>query len=128
MPRTAAKFLKTLPWVAASVAFYWASDQAQLRPPDLGFHWQDKLFHTVAYAVYGLLLAIAVQAWFVDRSVMMRVGLVILIGVAFGASDEYHQTFVDGRIGSVSDAIADALGVLLAGLGFLRWIAVRERG
>ena len=35
------------------------------------------------------------------------------IGIAYGASDEWHQTFVDGRKGSPVDVLIDATGVLL---------------
>lgn len=122
------KILRSLPWIVASCVLYWASDQAQLRPPDLGFQWQDKLYHAVAYCLYGLTIAVLAQAWFVHRTALFRVLAVIVVGIAFGMSDEYHQTFVPGRIGSISDGIADGIGVLISAYLFARWISVRERG
>ena len=42
-------------------------------------------------------------------------GVSIAIALLYAASDEYHQTFVAGRSGSVWDWAIDALGVGLAG-------------
>ncbi len=39
----------------------------------------------------------------------------VLITLAYAASDELHQTFVDGRVGSPVDVAIDAAGVGIAG-------------
>jgi len=44
----------------------------------------------------------------------------VLIAVAYAASDEFHQSFVDGRIGSPFDVLIDAAGVAIACLAALR--------
>lgn len=43
--------------------------------------------------------------------------------VLYAASDEWHQTFVPGRAGAVSDVLIDAAGALLA-LTFVRRRAI----
>lgn len=69
-------------------------------------HGSDKLAHYLAYAVLGGLAARAVPAG-------RRFALIaILLGVAYGASDELHQHFVPGRSVEFADWIADSLGVL----------------
>ncbi len=40
----------------------------------------------------------------------------IAIALLYAASDEWHQSFVDGRVGSPVDFAIDAAGVGLAGL------------
>lgn len=40
------------------------------------------------------------------------------IAVAYAVTDEYHQTFVDGRTGTVRDVLIDALGV---GVAWVTW-------
>ena len=54
--------------------------------------------------------------------------LAILITVAYGASDEYHQRFVAGRSSELADLYADAAGASVAAA--LSWacgiIAVRS--
>ena len=48
------------------------------------------------------------------------------IALAYAASDEWHQTFVDGRSGSPVDWVIDAAGVSLAA-GLVRLRATRAR-
>ena len=45
----------------------------------------------------------------------------VLVTLAYAASDEIHQSFVDGRHGSPWDFAIDALGVGLAGLVVVLW-------
>jgi VanZ family protein len=70
---------------------------------------RDKIAHFAAYAVLGFFLARARQA-----SGLSAVAAALL-GVAYAASDEWHQSFVPGRSAEVADWLADALGVV-AGL------------
>jgi VanZ family protein len=45
----------------------------------------------------------------------------IAIAVAYAASDEFHQSFVEGRHGSPWDVAIDSAGVALACLAALAW-------
>ncbi len=67
-----------------------------------------KLAHTAEYALLGALLVRAVR----------RVDVAFALGVAYAASDEFHQTFVRGRHGSPVDVAIDAVGVAI---GLLLW-------
>jgi hypothetical protein len=75
--------------------------------PDLGTGlggWDlvlRKLAHAGEYAVLGALLQRAVR----------RPGLAFALGVAYAISDELHQSFVPGRLGSPLDVALDAAGV-----------------
>ncbi|MFM9128035.1 MAG: VanZ family protein [Solirubrobacterales bacterium] len=63
----------------------------------------------VHFAIFGALW------WLWDRALDHRHGLVAAaITVAYAISDEYHQSFVDGRVGSVRDVLIDTAGVLAA--------------
>lgn len=42
----------------------------------------------------------------------------VLLCILFAASDEFHQTFISGRVGCIEDVIIDSIGVVLAGLLF----------
>jgi VanZ family protein len=50
----------------------------------------------------------------------------IAIALAYAASDEIHQSFVEGRHGSPWDFAIDAAGVGLAGLAVTLWPRVRS--
>jgi VanZ family protein len=65
-----------------------------------------KLVHM---ASYGLLW------WLWQRGLMTQSAMpAVLITLAYAASDEYHQTFVEGRHGSPVDVLIDAAGIALA--------------
>lgn len=69
----------------------------------------DKLIHFVEYSVMGILCARLYnslhQKWGMWRWVAIGIGIV------YGASDEWHQSFVFGRDSSVWDWVADGAGV-----------------
>ena len=82
--------------------------------PDLGTGlgtWDltlRKLAHVVEFALLGALLLRA-----------MREELPALaLGVAYAASDELHQHFVEGRLASPLDVLIDTVGVAI---GILLW-------
>lgn len=72
--------------------------------------------HMSEYAILLLLLLWLLSSWTSLRGVGLY-SLSLGIAVIFAASDEYHQTFVDGRAGSVRDVVIDSCGaVLMLGL------------
>ena len=83
---------------------------AQLDPPGTGLlAWipaGDKLAHFGLYAVLGALLAHARA-----REGTLPHAMVIAGGAVYGASDEWHQSFVPGRQVSALDWTADVCGV-----------------
>jgi VanZ family protein len=77
-----------------------------------------KLIHAAEYALLCFLL------WRALRERLPATGAVaaaFVLSVAYGAVDEYHQTFVAGRNGSPVDVAIDAAGAGLVGL------AIRSR-
>jgi VanZ family protein len=80
----------------------------------------DKLAHGGLYLILGLSLG-----WG-RRSAGSSVPWVtmLLVGVGYGALDEWHQSFVPGRDVSVGDWVADGAGVLLGLVLFSRFYRV----
>jgi len=70
--------------------------------------------HVTEYAVLGALLLRATGS----RSVAFT------LAVLYAASDEWHQTFVEGRVGAVHDVAIDAVG---AAIGIAVYRSVRTR-
>ncbi|MDZ4746066.1 MAG: VanZ family protein [bacterium] len=108
------QFLALIPVVVLSIAIFVASSLPALSPPSLGIEWQDKVFHAIAYFVYGLCVQVAVLGYKPSISMSHAWIYVVLIGVLFGISDEVHQAYVPSRMAEVADAVADAIGVLLS--------------
>jgi VanZ family protein len=92
--------------------------------PDLpGQSWLpsgDKIAHLVLYGVLG-----ATLAWG-HHSSGRRIShvLLVLAGLLYGVSDEWHQSFVPGRNPSAGDLAADGVGTLV---GYSASIALLRR-
>ena len=76
----------------------------------------DIVLHGAGYTVLYLL-----AFWAVHQGLAVVIGrggywLPALITVLFGASDEFHQSFVPGRVASLHDLAADAAGAILGSL------------
>src|SRR5262245_53661714 len=67
----------------------------------------DKFGH---FGVYGLLGTLVCRLGRGGRTAILS----LLVVAAYGASDEWHQSFVPGRSSDVMDWIADSTGALLA--------------
>lgn len=102
---------------AYCLLIFMLSHQSSLPAPMLFMH-QDKLVHATAYAIMGLL------AWRVFVFLPQKKTMVALVSILFcsvyGMSDEFHQSFIDGRDADVWDWFADTVGASLM-VGFLAW-------
>lgn len=87
------------------------------------FHY-DKLLHLLEYSVLGAVIAWAVIHNYRVNGIYRQIGLVLIIGWAYGALDEFHQSFVPARTMDIHDFAADALGIIL-GLGI--YIVVMQK-
>jgi VanZ family protein len=114
MSPTAASARRALLPLAMMAVIFVLSAQADL---DSGLGVIDligrKLVHTGTYLALTL-------AWFWALRPVARPGTALAIAAAvsfaYAVSDEYHQSFVDGRSGSALDVAIDTVGVILASL------------
>ena len=72
-----------------------------------------KIGHATVYAVLFLLWWRALRDLGGDSR---AVGAALLITVAYAVSDEWHQSFVEGRHGSPLDVVIDTAGASVAAL------------
>lgn len=104
------KALDTAQLILYCAFIYWLSDQPSLGTPMLFLH-QDKLFHAGAYFV---LAGFTLRAF---RHIKMPLPTLMISSFIFaslyGLSDEWHQSFVPGRMSDVKDWIADTVGAVL---------------
>lgn len=86
--------------------------------PNLRISFGDLIIHFFEYSVFGYLLGLAIMQS--PSKINWKNFLAIfIIGSLYAASDEYHQSFVEGRVSEVSDFLADSAGVILGLGGFV---------
>lgn len=84
------------------------------------FMHQDKVFHATAYAVLAFLTLNSFKHGFSTRRPALLVSFIFC--ALYGASDEWHQSFIDGRHADSLDWLADCIGavIMLLSLGMLK--------
>lgn len=84
--------------------------------------WNRKFAHIAQYFGFTLLVQFAFWAW-----KWRKQWLVPLIAIGLAFADEYHQTFINGRTGSLFDVGMDVIGIILALLLIGLMKVVRKR-
>ncbi len=74
-----------------------------------------KLAHVIEFFILTLLAISAFSSQWQNKKAACFASAV-LISILYAISDEYHQTFVFGRSGSLVDAGIDSLGIFSAAL------------
>lgn len=109
------------PLVAWAVTIFLLSSFPQVSRVPLPYHL-DKLAHAI---VYGILAWTAQRAffhqswWAAGRK--WSIALAIAFATLYGLTDEFHQSFVPGRVSSVLDLGADILGAIVA-TSLIAWL------
>ena len=96
--------------VYAGAIFYGSSIPAPDLPPVVGMI-SDKILHVMEYAGFAFLLHQTFSRqprWYaISQNAIL---LAVFIAIVYGATDEFHQSFVPGRSTELNDWIADTLG------------------
>ncbi|WP_281252956.1 VanZ family protein [Oceanobacillus senegalensis] len=102
-------------------------------PADAGMdreNFQYFIRKTAHFSVYFVLSILVVNALRASNVVRSRAWwLTLLISILYAASDEFHQLFIPGRSGQVTDVLIDTVGASV-GLGVYwlsSWIWRKER-
>jgi len=130
--RTQSLLFNWLPLISWMALIFWASSQPEVPHPGREMGLPDDLVAWVAHASLFGVLALLVwrvlqnrpQAAVRARIPALSLGTVALSAL-YAASDEVHQLSVPGRMASLSDWLADVVGILIA-VGLLAWW-VRKR-
>lgn len=78
-----------------------------------------KSWHALEFAIL-LWLTVTLLTWWTGSRTQRTVIRAMIFCTVFAISDEWHQTFVPDRMGTVSDVLIDGIGILFAGLALLR--------
>jgi VanZ family protein len=91
--------------------------------PDINqwFPNMDKIAHFGVYLILGISVQLAILGYFTEAGRRTLMISTVLFGLAFGITDEFHQSFVPGRDCSFGDLIADIIGVALS-LIFIKYV------
>ena len=100
--------------LALMAVIFWLSAQPDL---DTGLGTLDlvlrKLAHATVYAALALLWFWALRPSSAAKAAVLAAAAISLL---YAVSDEYHQTFVEGRNGSPIDVGIDLVGIVAASL------------
>lgn len=119
-------FLRLIPWILALIwmgAIFALSSRS--RVPDTGLTTETAAIvgHLVAFGMLSVLLAAGLLAigWSIPGALLGAwIGTVI-----YGITDEFHQSFVEGRDASLFDVIVDAIGATVVVI--VLWIVISRR-
>jgi len=112
-----------LPPIVYALAIFVASSISQPPAPPSGV--TDKHVHAVVYGGLALLLFRACARGWPPAWRTWPAAAALAAAVAYGAVDEWHQSFVPGRHPELADVAADALGAFLAIAG--AWLVLARR-
>ena len=72
-----------------------------------------KGWHVTEFAILTV-FAVSALKWLYGRTTSWLVIIAMLFSIVFAASDEWHQSFIPDRFGTVQDVLIDSLGVCTA--------------
>lgn len=108
------------------VIFYFSSLQGKVAVsnPSFWFYVERKGAHIGEYFILTLLFINFFKKYFTHKlNIILWAGGLALL---YAFSDEYHQSFVFGREGKISDVGFDLIGITLAGLLTWFWFKFKK--
>lgn len=126
--RPAGAFTPIVRWAPvvlwAAVIFALSSISALPAPPG---GLTDKHAHFLTYGLLGTLLGWGITDRDPSRTTWAVAAAVVALCALYGASDEWHQSFVPGREVSALDLAADTAGAAVAAIVLRAWAIIRAR-
>lgn len=99
---------------ATGLFFHLNIDEETLRAIE---HLIRKSAHMTEFAILAILIFIWLGRWQMSR--MRRACGAMALSSLYACSDEFHQLFVEGRAGLVSDVLVDSAGAVIGVLLFV---------
>ena len=108
-------FFRAVPCILCMASIFKLSSLTNEQLEDFPQIW-DKLAHFLEYATLAGCYAMIWTRNEWSRRQWLRVLVVGVLALAYGCTDEYHQSFVEGRDCSAFDLVADLTGGLFGGI------------
>ncbi|MFQ6113914.1 MAG: VanZ family protein [bacterium] len=100
-----------LPAILWALVIFFFSSLPSSAVKSLSPQLDDLVLHFIEFSIFGFLLTRAIIQN--PHRISWKLCIVVaLIGIVYAASDETHQLFVQGRFATVSDFLADSIGVI----------------
>ena len=116
--------LRWTPVVLYMAFIFYLSSQPE---PPLPASVTDKQAHASGYALLAVLVARAAAGGLGRRVRLGAAAIAVVVTIAYGVSDEYHQSFVPGRDADIHDVYADAAGALAGTIACWAWGIIGPR-
>ena len=119
-------FFRKVPAILCMAIIFKISSMTSVELEDFPHVW-DKLAHTCEYAT---LAGCFCMWWSRNRwsfKPWLKVLIVALIALAYGCTDEYHQSFDEGRDCSALELVADLTGGLIGGSVYVLIVWILNR-
>ena len=97
--------------------FYPSSLHEAPLPPGLG----DKPAHGVGYMGLGIVIARALAGGLPPRITLRQALVGLALAACYGVTDEYHQSFVEGRSSDMVDWYSDVAGAAIGLVACWAW-------
>lgn len=108
-----------------AVIFALSSQSVVPQPPALSAELAAIAAHLVLYGTLATLLAFATRAYWGGQALPWSTAVgITVVCIAYGISDEIHQSFVPGRSATVFDVVVDGIGAAMACV-LLIWLTRR---
>ncbi len=91
---------------------------------EYSYYHMDKVAHLFLYFGLGILLHLTFRNS--ENIVLKKYAAIfaVLLGIIYGITDEFHQSFVPGRSSNIHDLLADGIGVTIAQIIFVVLILI----
>lgn len=113
------------PWFLYCIFIFFLSSLSS-SPDILTFPISDKIRHAFLYLVLAVLTLRAFRKWPGEHLGRYYFFWAILFCILYGASDEWHQSFVANRNPDVMDWAADVIGVSIGGIIYWKYLRIKR--
>lgn len=87
-----------------------------------------KVVHASVYFVLAIVIIFVTNYLFYNKRYLLSAIITIVLIILLASFDEFHQTFVDGRTGSIKDVLIDTAGGMVGILFYGSYYYVYKRG
>ncbi len=108
------KVLYISQWFLYSAIIFILSHQPHNEYIPINIWDYDKLLHLFGFFLYGVSTFLLFWTAFPSTSIKFRYLFAISLAIFFALSDEFHQSFVPGRLMDPFDFIADCIGIIFS--------------